>query len=477
MGRKKAAEFEAEMEVLRAELVKLDELEEPTDEDVARSTAALAEFEALEAKRAEAAEYEKKIEAVRSHIAAGHVEPTTDPAARKGPEVKRNIEPYEGLEAVRSGYVEPGDVISRAQKAVETAPRHLDDKGREHVMGLLDAGGRQSALLARHMLLTGSPEYHQDFEEYFESRGAYMGPHLRRAISLSPDSAGGALVPFTLDPTIILTNLGIVAGIRGLATVKQIVTDTWNGVTSAGVTAQWLAENTAADDATPTFAQVAITPQKAFAWVVGSYEALADTGFASDLGMLIADAKARLDGAAFATGSGSGQPKGFVTAAVATTASRVASAGASLAAADVFSVSNAASPRHSPGSVWFANKSVYNQIRQFSTITSGGAFWADMGVGRPSQLLGADTYEESSMDKMASGTTSTLLVLLDPKSYTVVDRVGLTMKYNDMIMSTTTNTPLGQAGWAAFWRTGGDLIDPAGSARVIRQITTTSGWV
>ena len=140
------------------------------------------------------------------------------------------------------------EALARAQKAVETAPRHLDDKGREHVMGLLDAGGRQSALLARHMLLTGSPEYHQDFEEYFESRGAYMGPHLRRAISLSPDSAGGALVPFTLDPTIILTNLGIVAGIRGLATVKQIVTDTWNGVTSAGVTAQWLAENTNADN-------------------------------------------------------------------------------------------------------------------------------------------------------------------------------------------------------------------------------------
>jgi HK97 family phage major capsid protein len=474
MPKRKAAVIAAEQEVLRAELIELDELEEPTDEQVTRSGAALEEFEVLETERTAALAYEEKIALVRSKaLDPANVEPGTP----RAPEVTRTVDPYEGLEALRSGFAEPTDVISRAQMAVEKAPRHLDDKGREHILAMLDQDGKQAALLARHLLLTGSAEYHREFEEFFESGGRYMGPSLRRAISLTPDSAGGALMPFTFDPTIILTNLGIKSSIRNLATVKQTLTNSWNGVTSDGVTAGWLAENTASGDNTPGFARPGIPAYKAFAWVVGSYEALADSGFASSLGMLVADAKDRLDGAAFATGNGTTQPKGLVTAAVATTASRVASAGASMAVADVFSLVNATSERHGDESVWFAHKSVYNQIRQFSTVTSGGAFWADLGVGTPPSLLGAGAYKESSMDPLKAGTTSTLLVLADPKSYHVVDRVGLTLKYNDMIMSTTTGTPVGQAGWAAFWRTGGDLIDPAGSAKVLRQFTTTSAWV
>ena len=48
------------------------------------------------------------------------------------------------------------------------------------------------------------------------------------------DASGGHLMPFTLDPTIILTNNGVVNPIRQLATVNSVATDNWQGITSAG---------------------------------------------------------------------------------------------------------------------------------------------------------------------------------------------------------------------------------------------------
>ena len=53
---------------------------------------------------------------------------------------------------------------------------------------------------------------------------------------------GGYLVPFTLDPTIILTNAGITGNIRAISSQVTIATDNWNGVSSAGVTGEWTAE-------------------------------------------------------------------------------------------------------------------------------------------------------------------------------------------------------------------------------------------
>ncbi|HEY3260792.1 MAG TPA: phage major capsid protein, partial [Pseudonocardiaceae bacterium] len=118
-----------------------------------------------------------------------------------------------------------------------------------------------------------------------------------------------------MDPTVILTNAGSANPFRAISTIKTIGTDDWNGVTSAGVNAEWTAEGVEAADASPGFGQPKITPKKADAWVFGSYEVLADSGFASELGRLLADAKDRLEAAAFATANtGATIPRGVVAA-------------------------------------------------------------------------------------------------------------------------------------------------------------------
>jgi hypothetical protein len=122
-------------------------------------------------------------------------------------------------------------------------------------------------------------------------------------------TAGGYMVPPFLDPAIILTNVGVSNPFRGIATIKTITTATWKGVTSAGVTAEWTAESSEMTDASPTVAQPTITPVRADCYIQASFEMIEDTNLTSELAMLFADARDRLEGTAFAWGTGSTQPR------------------------------------------------------------------------------------------------------------------------------------------------------------------------
>ena len=63
-----------------------------------------------------------------------------------------------------------------------------------------------------------------------------------RGMTIGTDAAGGFAVPFTLDPSIMLTSNGALNPIRQVARVFTIATDKWKGVSSAGVTASYDAE-------------------------------------------------------------------------------------------------------------------------------------------------------------------------------------------------------------------------------------------
>src|SRR5260370_13320775 len=99
---------------------------------------------------------------------------------------------------------------------------------------------------------------------------------MRAALSLTPAN-GGYLLPFVLDPTIVLTNASSANPWRRISRTVQTTSNTWNGVNSAGVNAAMLAEATIVVDASPTVANIVITPQKATAWVYGSDRILEGT--------------------------------------------------------------------------------------------------------------------------------------------------------------------------------------------------------
>jgi HK97 family phage major capsid protein len=262
----------------------------------------------------------------------------------------------------------------------------------------------------------------------------------------------------------VLTNNASANPFRRVGNVKQTTSNAWQGVTSAGVTASWLSEASTAADASPTVGQIQIYPEKAAAWVLGSYEALDDTDFGTQLPKLLSDARDRLESDAFATGAGHGSTVPLGVLAALTSSQRVAPTNGSGSATgtgfpvntDVYAVQAALPPRfrNSSNVGWMANISYLNKIRSIDTY-GGSSFWANFGSDTPEQLLGKPIYEASSLygaTGTGTGTGFAALVFGDWDQFLIVDRVGVSMIYEPMVKGTGA-TPSGQAGWYAFWRT------------------------
>lgn len=455
----KIQERKASLDALRDEINELAEADDPTDEQVERLDAAVSEFEAAKADYDKAVERAAKLEEIRS---AEIREPGVSPAPEVIVKRERNIWDLTDARVAAPGPKEfRAEMLSRGREAVETARfEHFTDEQREAAVTLLER--TKNPEIAEHVLRTGSPEYHAAFEDYVRGDTS-------RAMSLT-NANGGFLVPFTLDPTIILTNNGADNPFRQISRIETITTDDWNGVSSAGVTAEWLAEATEAADASPTLAQPSITVHKAAAYLEASIEVAQDSNFAANVGSLVADAKDRLEEAAFATGTGSSQPFGIVTALNLTTTSRTAgssgAAGAAdLVAADIYALDNNLGARYRQNASFVANKTVWNTVRQFPNVTAGSApanFWTDFGGGRPASLIGYPVYQSTTMDStIVSGSNDNIIILGDFRDYVIVDRVGLAVAYNPLVVSTGSGRPTGEVGWFAYWRVGADSVNDA----------------
>lgn len=461
-------EVDERLVAVRTELLAIEEIAEPNADDVTRQDALLVEFEELETERAPLAERQERIDRVR----AASLNPANVERGFSAPEVIIKKDAFENLEAVRSGYVSDADLRARAATAIEEM-RGSDEfkQGAQHRMDTaVDPEG-----VARHALLTGSPAYRSAFEKILKYPETFHGmldaeesQAVRTALSTSV-GAGGYAIPFLLDPTVILTNGGVANPFRAISNIKQGTSNKWQGLTSAGVTAEWKAEGAAAADASPTFGQPAITAYLADAYVFGSYEVFQDTNLASDLPNLIADAKDQLESNAFAIGSGSGAPFGVVTSVTAVTASRVApTTGGTFTTAsraDVDKVIEAVPPRHRSSSSWISNFSTYGIIRRMDTA-GGGSFWANLGAGQPQQLLGLPIYEASAVTStVATGTN--ILLAGNFQNYVIYDRIGMSLEYIPNVIDQATGRPSGQRGWFATWRVGGDVVNP-GAFRVLK---------
>jgi HK97 family phage major capsid protein len=352
-----------------------DELEQLS----VRTDALTQEFDELKGELEPLAEREKKIAAVRAAMSqeANREETTAPEQQHSGPDlvVRAKRDPFADLDQVRTGITPAHDVRARALGAIELYSKRsdhwaLDHDGAEQATRMVEKmGPRFGTAVARQMLVTGSPEYLAAFESYMSDPGGFSS---RAALSLTPAN-GGYLVPFTLDPTIILTNSGSANPYRRFATIKTTATNDWNGVTSAGVSAEWTAEGIEAADATPTVGQLKITPQKADAYLFGSFEVLGDSDIATQLPELLADAKDRLEESAFAVGTGTGQPWGVIARGT-TLAAAAGTAATGPGAADVYALSAALPARwRAPGSrpVWVGNITTMNRLRNVASFSGG----------------------------------------------------------------------------------------------------------
>lgn len=389
----------------------------------------------------------------------------SDPIGEPGSAQVRDENPWD-IDSMRAYPFNPGaqaeEFRSRALSAIEKMPG-ASDSVREASTKLIEEWDTESAKLSRLVVAASSPAYLRAFRQYLkhgESAANFMSEDekqaVTRAMSLTT-TEGGFLVPFQLDPSVIITSDGSLNEIRQIARRVVATGNVWNGVSAGATSWSWDAEAEEVSDDASTFAQPAITVHKAQGFVPISIEALADEqNVTREVGRLLAFGKDTLESAAFATGSGTGEPFGIVTA---LTASAISSATTdTFAVADLYAT-KAVPARYRANGSWLANDAIYDLVRQFDT-TGGADLWTQLSFDRPPQLLGKPAYEAEDMDGAITALAANLvLVFGDFSNYVIADRVGMTVELVPHLFATGANRPSGQRGIFAYYRVGADSVN------------------
>lgn len=370
------------------------------------------------------------------------------------------------------------DALRHARAALDATQARagrVPEQGLAKVADVLSNGaGAEPGRIARWTIAASNPAYETAFAKMLidpvrghlewdaAEQAAYTAvAELQRAMSLT-SANGGYMVPFTLDPAIMLTNDGSNNPLRKLATVKLTTTNSWNGITSAGATAEWKSEAAQVADGSPTLAQPSIPTFFGDSFVPYSFEWGMDAEDAlSELTKVLVDAADSLMATAYTTGNGTTAPQGIVTGLVGT-ASEINTTGTeALDDSDPFALQNALPARFSAGATYQSHIATANAYRQMET-TNGALMFPELRE-RPASLLGKPWYENSNMDSAynpAATANNYLMIYGDVRAgYFIVDRIGATLELIPNLMGAN-GRPTGERGALLWFRTGGEVVVP-----------------
>jgi HK97 family phage major capsid protein len=363
------------------------------------------------------------------------------------------------------------DLEDRAMRALEIE-RDLLDEHKDAVDGLLrNRKINRGGALARHVIMTGRPAYRSAFAKLMRMDGAaFLTPEEAdaveevRAMNITTDADGGFLMPFTLDPSIVLVNDGRVNPMRRLATVRSVVTDNWQGVNTVGVTASWDTESEEVSDDTPTLTQPSITVKGIKAFVPFTVEAEDDfAGLASDVSTLILDAVDEQEATGFATGSGAGNfPQGIVTGLIAT-AIQTAGIG-TYVLADFDSLSDGIPDRYDARASVMMHRNIVTATRNLGDTAGDPATY--LSSDGPVIIRGRNVHKYSALDSSVA-TGNEIAVAGDIAAcYRIHDRLGTTVERVQHLFGAN-RRPTGERGWFARKRVGAGVVN-ANAARVLQ---------
>lgn len=361
------------------------------------------------------------------------------------------------------------ELRARARAAIEKMPS-ASDNIRSAATDILERFDTADSRIARHILVTSSPAYFRAWTKMATNRSHQLTPdearalddaETYRAMSLT-DSAGGFLVPFQLDPTVIITSAGSRNDIRQAARQVVATGDIWHGVSAAAVQWSWDAEGSEVSDDSPPFAQPSIPVYKAAGFVPITIEALADEqNVAQEVGRLLAQGREDLEAVALINGSGVGMPTGLVTALSSSSSVVNSKTTDTFALADVYALHGALPARYRNNAKWLSNNLIYNLVRQFDTY-GGAGLWTTLGNGTPPNLMGYPNLEAEAIDgTIDAGAENYAMVFGDFDNYVIADRLGMTVEFIPHLFHTANNRPSGQRGWYAYYRVGADSVNDA----------------
>jgi HK97 family phage major capsid protein len=368
-------------------------------------------------------------------------------------------------------------------EARDRALRVLDDRGssahlRSDEKDEVERQIRKSTDIARRILVTENEAYRDAWLKMVtrpnghmyltdDERRAMQAFDEYRTMSEGTTTAGGFGIPVFIDPSIIMTAQGSDNPFLRIARQVDINTNAWKGVSSAGVSWSFDAENVEVSDDSPTLAQPVVTAYMARGFIPYSIEVGQDyPSFASEMSMLLAEGYDELLVDKFTRGSGTAEPQGVLTILSATAGNRVGvtTSGVNFGPDDPYKVWKALGQRFRRKASWLMSVDVNNKIRQLATANVFHAYTESLPAEWADQLFGKQTYESPYMPDTTTSTSanSGLAVVGDFNNYLIARRGGMSVELIPHLFSTTTNLPSGTRGWFAYARIGGGVVNTTG---------------
>jgi HK97 family phage major capsid protein len=287
------------------------------------------------------------------------------------------------------------DLDQLARRVVSAAPRAAAGRGGRSGSGFADAYLRKG------------------IEEGFETK----------RLSVGIAAEGGLAVPLEIDQR-IETTLKLISPIRAIADVVKVGSANYRKLVAAGgVASGWVGEASGRPEtATPVFSEVLAPMGELYANPAATQAMLDDALFDVEgwLAREIAIEFARAEGVAFVSGTGTAQPKGFLTYPVAATGDATRPFGTvqyvPSGAAGAFVGTNpqdrlvdmvhSLRTPYRQGAVWVMNSNTVATVRKFKDTTGDFIWKPGLADGQASTLLGYPVIEVDAMPDIGANSLS-----------------------------------------------------------------------
>jgi HK97 family phage major capsid protein len=445
-------EIESRLEVLRGELSQINKRyrgERFPDEVRERWNSIVSERDELEAQLTE-------VRQRRSYLASLAGDPTrSENVDDRWSDRKRNRALVNGRpelsEALRSN--EQANLLpERAQAHMERMLREDDD--RQHRLALYAASASDEHYRSAFIRWMRDPDVGPSEWTDPERRAVQRVRELDRAMNITTGSAGQFMLPYELDPALLLT-ASYISPLRELARVETIAVNEKRFVTTAGSTSSWDPESTEVSDDQPVLAQPSVTCKKGATHVQVTFELSEDTAVVQELQKVFVDSRANLEAASYLLTQSNG-PTGLISSLVSGASSVIALGTNVFAAADIFTLQGTLPARWRPKAKVLANIAVINAYRQLPVATNINESLVNIETDPP-RINGWPLYEAGAMDGTLNASAADYTVVAgDMKQFAIVDRIGSSVEPN-LVMGAN-RRPTGERGYYHWWRTGSDVL-------------------
>lgn len=317
-----------------------------------------------------------------------------------------------GIETKADAIAESFDIVER-QDAHDAAIAALRSEV-EEVKGRIERAGR----MAVRPMLTGGVEGGQELKGFVDGYIRQGRETELKALSGTVAADGGFAIPQKIDE-MIARRMVEISPIRAVANVVQTGTSGFRRLISiGGVASGWVSETGARPEtASPKLAEILPPSGELYANPSATQSMLDDAAFNVEtwLAEEIATEFARAEGAAFISGTGTNQPKGFLGSTMSTAGDNTRAFGS----LQFIGSGNASGFDSAPeaklidlvfqmkaplrqGAVWVMNSTTLATIRKLKT--ADGAFLWQPGLqqGQPDRLLGYPVIEAEDMPDVAA---------------------------------------------------------------------------